>query len=239
MAADKQSQRISSGIDELVEKLKTDGIQAGQQQALDIIAEAEKRADLIERQAKEKAEAMLKESSERIEREAQAAKDALQLAFRDMVLGMKNNMLERLSSDFSREVKQQAAAVPILEKMILEAVRQISSEVRVPQPSATAIKGAGDTAVEVLIPQQLMQLEDIRANPDNASDGPLADLSSHLTEQMFSQGVSFAAGEQDAGIQMKLQNGEMQVDVSDKAIADLLLKYLQPRFRAILEGVIH
>ena len=227
----KKSQQISSGIDELVGKLKNDGIQAGQQKALDIIAEAEKRADQLERQAKEKADAMLKESHERIEREEQAAKDALQLAFRDMVLGMKNAMLERLSSDFSREVKQQAAAVPILEKMILEAVRQISAEVRVPQDQQ------GD--IEVLVPQQMMQLDDIRANPDKASDGPLADLSSHLTEQMFSQGVSFAAGEQDAGIQMKLQNNEMLVDVSDKAIADLLLKYLQPRFRAILEGVIH
>jgi len=227
----KKSQQISSGIDELVGKLKNDGIQAGQQKALDIIAEAEKRADQLERQAKEKADAMLKESHERIEREEQAAKDALQLAFRDMVLGMKNAMLERLSSDFSREVKQQAAAVPILEKMILEAVRQISAEVRVPQDQQ------GD--IEVLVPQQMMQLDDIRANPDKASDGPLADLSSHLTEQMFSQGVSFAAGDQDAGIQMKLQNNEMLVDVSDKAIADLLLKYLQPRFRAILEGVIH
>ena len=237
MAADKHAERISSGIDELVEKLKNDGIQAGQQQALDIIAEAEKRADLIERQAQEKADAMLKESHERIEREEQAAKDALQLAFRDMVLGMKNAMLERLSSDFSREVKQQAAAVPVLEKMILEAVRQISAEVRVPEPNNT--DGATGAEVEVLVPQQLMQLDDIRANPDKASDGPLADLSSHLAGQMFSQGIRFAAGDQDAGIQMKLQDGEMLVDVSDKAIADLLLKYLQPRFRAILEGVIH
>ncbi|WP_420592205.1 hypothetical protein [Bacterioplanoides sp.] len=237
MAADKHAEKISSGIDELVEKLKNDGIQAGQQQALDIIAEAEKRADLIERQAQEKADAMLKESHERIEREEQAAKDALQLAFRDMVLGMKNAMLERLSSDFSREVKQQAAAVPVLEKMILEAVRQISAEVRVPELNNT--DGSAGTEVEVLVPQQLMQLDDIRANPDKASDGPLADLSSHLAGQMFSQGIRFAAGDQDAGIQMKLQDGEMLVDVSDKAIADLLLKYLQPRFRAILEGVIH
>ena len=237
MAADKHAERISSGIDELVEKLKNDGIQAGQQQALDIIAEAEKRADLIERQAQEKADAMLKESHDRIEREEQAAKDALQLAFRDMVLGMKNAMLERLSSDFSREVKQQAAAVPVLEKMILEAVRQISAEVRVPELNNT--DGSAGTEVEVLVPQQLMQLDDIRANPDKASDGPLADLSSHLAGQMFSQGIRFAAGDQDAGIQMKLQDGEMLVDVSDKAIADLLLKYLQPRFRAILEGVIH
>ena len=56
---------------------------------------------------------------------------------------------------------------------------------------------------------------------------------------MFSEGISFAAGEQQAGIVMKLKGHDMQVDISDKAIADLLLKYLQPRFRALLEGVIH
>ena len=225
-------ERISSGIDELVDRLKNDGIQAGQQQALDIVAEAEKRADLMLKQAKEKSAALLKESHEQIEREQQAAQDALQLAFRDMVLDMKNAMLERLSQDFSREISQQAASVPLLEKIILEAVRLISSDVRVKADS-------GVTEAEVLIPQQMMQLDDIRANPEKASEGPLTDLAAHLSAQMFSEGISFAAGEQQAGIVMKLKGHDMQVDISDKAIADLLLKYLQPRFRALLEGVIH
>lgn len=225
------AKQVSSGIDELVGRLKNDGIQAGQQQALNIIAEAEKRADMLERQAREKADALLKQSHEQIERESRAAQDALQLAFRDMVLDMKNAMLERLSQDFSREVTQQAAAVPVLEKLIIEAVRQISADSRLQAQ-------AGET-LEVLVPQQLLQLDDIRANPQAASEGPLSQLAFHLNEQMFSQGIEFASGEHSGGIQMKLQGSDMVVDISDKAIADLLLKYLQPRFRAILEGVIH
>lgn len=243
MAASKHAEIISSGIDELVDKLKNDGIQAGQQQALDIIAEAEKRADVIERQAQEKADVLLKESHERIEREEQAAKDALQLAFRDMVLGMKNDMLERLSSDFSREVKQQTAARPVLEKIILEAVRQISSEVRLPSASTIKNKATNETknekTADVLLPQQLTKQDGVSGSPDRNNEGTLAELAAHFTQQMFSHGVRFAAGDQEAGILMKLQDGEMLVDVSDKAIADLLLKYLQPRFRTILEGVIH
>lgn len=229
------AQQISSGIDELVERLKSDGIQAGQQQALDIIAAAEKRADQLEQQAKERSETLLKESHERIQREEQAAKDALQLAFRDMVLGMKNSMLERLSEDFAKEVRQQSASVPILDKMIVEALRHIIADVRLPETSADH----AEQNIEVLIPQQLLELDDIRANPEKASKGPLAELGFHLTEQMFSQGVEFTAGQHSGGIQMKLNGSEMVVDISDKAIADLLLKYLQPRFRAILEGVIH
>ena len=31
---------------------------------------------------------------------------------------------------------------------------------------------------------------------------------------------------------------ELQIDLTDQAIANLLLKHLQPRFRAVMEGLV-
>jgi len=36
-----------------------------------------------------------------------------------------------------------------------------------------------------------------------------------------------------------LRGGEVTVDLSEQALSDLLLAHLQPRFRAILEGLVY
>lgn len=247
MAHGKQVENISSGIDELVERLKNDGIEAGQQRALDIISEAEARADQLIRQAEEKARQLLQHSHEQTERQQQAAKDALQLAFRDMVLDMKTSLLERLSNDFSQRVAQYSANDAVVQQLVIEAVQTITSGLRLPgngsqgniQQLTVQLPKPVAEQYPILKPDALLALDDIRANPEAASEGLLADLVFSLSEQMLSEGIHFSAGEQQGGIRMQLNNGEMHIDMSDKAIADLLLQYLQPRFRAILEGVIH
>ena len=35
-----------------------------------------------------------------------------------------------------------------------------------------------------------------------------------------------------------LKNEQVEIDLSEKAIASMLLEHLQPRFRALLEGVV-
>jgi V/A-type H+-transporting ATPase subunit E len=40
------------------------------------------------------------------------------------------------------------------------------------------------------------------------------------------------------GIQVRLVDKEIILDLNDQTIADLLLAHLQPRFRALLEGIV-
>jgi V/A-type H+-transporting ATPase subunit E len=40
------------------------------------------------------------------------------------------------------------------------------------------------------------------------------------------------------GIRIRTSGEDTEIDLSDRALAELLLRHLQPRFRAILEGVI-
>jgi hypothetical protein len=41
----------------------------------------------------------------------------------------------------------------------------------------------------------------------------------------------------DSGVRVRLAGEELDIDISAKAVSELLLKFLIPRFRAIVQGV--
>jgi V/A-type H+-transporting ATPase subunit E len=60
-----------------------------------------------------------------------------------------------------------------------------------------------------------------------------------LSADMLRTGVSLSASaDQGTGIEVRVSDGRLVVDLSDGAVAALLLQHLQPRFRAILEGIV-
>ena len=40
------------------------------------------------------------------------------------------------------------------------------------------------------------------------------------------------------GIRVRLLDDDLEIDLTDEAIAELLLEHLQPRFRAVLTGMV-
>ena len=60
----------------------------------------------------------------------------------------------------------------------------------------------------------------------------------NLAANVLREGVTFSAGEGFDGIRIKLRDRDLEVDVTEAAIAPLLVKHLQPRFRAVMEGVV-
>ena len=56
---------------------------------------------------------------------------------------------------------------------------------------------------------------------------------------MLREGVSFSASEDvQAGIRVQVKDKDIILDLTEEAVAGLLLQHLQPRFRAILEGIV-
>jgi V/A-type H+/Na+-transporting ATPase subunit E len=56
---------------------------------------------------------------------------------------------------------------------------------------------------------------------------------------MLRAGVTFDRSSDDAGgIRIVLKDNGLLVDLTDAAVADVILRHLQPRFRALLEGVV-
>lgn len=224
---------ISSGIDSLVQRLQQEGLEAGQQQANDIIAKAKANALEIQQQAQQQAEALLQETRRTIAIERQAAEDALHVAFRDLVLDMKNRLLNRLSDTFEHKIHAELQDPELLQQLIREAVIAIAA----PAPLKN------EQALTVLVPDALLNIQEIRQTPERATEGPLAELAFALRDQVFRDGIEFqpltrTGRSGQGGFRVAAEQGQVQVDISDKAIAELLLSYLQPRFQAMLDGVI-
>ena len=56
---------------------------------------------------------------------------------------------------------------------------------------------------------------------------------------MLREGVTFAASDDvKAGVRIYMSEGGITIDLTDEAVAALLLHHLQPRFRAVLEGIV-
>ena len=60
-----------------------------------------------------------------------------------------------------------------------------------------------------------------------------------LTTEQVREGVTFGAVEdREGGIRIYLKDSELTLDMTDTAVANILLQHLTPRFRALLEGIV-
>lgn len=221
--------KLSSGVDELIAKLRDEGVSAGRAEADSIVGDARARAqkilDKANADARERIEAARKES----DAYRAAGEAALKTAMRDTVLDMKTALMERFSSDLKRLVSHQMQDPEVLKQMILEVAGRTRADGEV---------GDADE-LEVLLPEEVVGLEELRVNPEELRKGRLTKLVLGLTGEMLREGVAFS-GSQDiaAGIQIQLKDKDITLDLTEKAVAALLLQHLQPRFRAILEGIV-
>jgi V/A-type H+-transporting ATPase subunit E len=221
--------KLSSGVDELIAKLRDEGVSAGRAEADSIVgdarAQAKKILDNANADARERIEAARKES----DAYRAAGEAALKTAMRDTVLDMKTALMERFSSDLKRLVSHQMQDPEVLKQMILEVAGRTRADGEV---------GDADE-LEVLLPEEVVGLEELRVNPEELRKGRLTKFVLGLTGEMLREGVAFS-GSQDiaAGIQIQLKDKDITLDLTEKAVAALLLQHLQPRFRAILEGIV-
>lgn len=221
--------KLSSGVDELIAKLRDEGVSAGRAEADSIVGDARVRAqkilDKANADARERIEGARKES----DAYRAAGEAALKTAMRDTVLDMKTALMERFSSDLKRLVSHQMQDPEVLKQMILEVAGRARADGEV---------GDADE-LEVLLPEEVVGLEELRVNPEELRKGRLTKFVLGLTGEMLRQGVAFS-GSQDiaAGIQIQLKDKDITLDLTEKAVAALLLQHLQPRFRAILEGIV-
>ena len=219
----------SSGVDALIARLREEGVSAGRAQAAQIVSDAQLQAKEI----LDKAQADARDRWETARREADAYRaagdEALKTAIRDTTLSMKSDLMQRFSSDVRRLVSRQLADPEILQKMILEVAGRLRDGAGVEQ----------EDPLEIVLPETAVGLEELRNNPEELGTGRLTGVVLGLTGEMLREGVTFSASEDaKTGIQVKVEGKDVTLDLTDEAVADLLLQHLQPRFRAVLEGIV-
>lgn len=219
--------QVAAGVEELIARLRDQGVEAGRSQAGEIVARAQADAHHTLDQARQQAERIVAEARREAQNLEQSGKEALQLALRDAVLAMKTVLMERFRGEVRQLLGEEQQKQELLEKMILEVVGRVRPEADRSQQ------------IEVLLPERAVGLAELSQNPEELASGELTQFVRLVSAGMLREGVSFGvAPGQSAGLRLRLVDREVVLDLSDRAVADAILEHLQPRFRALLEGVV-
>lgn len=207
----------SSGVQELVQRLREEGVAAGRREGEEIVAAARTEAARLLEEARRDAEERTRRSHAAIETERQAARAALDLAARDAVLQLR----EQLEGAFVRRLQALVAASlrepEILTELAVDALRQVVA--------------AGPSAERA----QLLVAESGAKDPQAA--GAIDALAATLSRDLFQGGVDLVPGQHSgAGVRIHLADRGVELAVTDETLAALLLERLLPRFRALFEG---
>jgi V/A-type H+-transporting ATPase subunit E len=136
-----------------------------------------------------------------------------------------------LSHGFAREVERLVSAELKDKEVLKQLILAVASRAREEADQAQQL--------EILLPRHAFGLEELRHNPDELAEGELTKLVHAVVEDRLRDGVRFAVATDDAaGIRVRLVDHDIILDLSDQTVAHLLLEHLQPRFRALLEGVV-
>lgn len=223
MATDTKQPLQTSGVQELIDRLRHEGVASGQSEADRLLGDARVKSMEMLDQAKREAESVL----ERARKEAAAiienGNQALRLASRDVVLRVREACYEEFKTRLNRLVKHRLSDPALLEKMILEIAGQAREEI------------AGKT-VKILLPNTAITEEELAAEVKNVQPGSLAAFVLGLTADVLRDGLSFEVSDDPSpGVHLQIVQDDVQLELTDETITTVLLQYLVPRYRAIMK----
>lgn len=212
----------ASGVQELISRIRDDGVRAGKEEADKIIAKARREAARVMADAKARSDEMLQRARAEVDSFKHAALEALKMAARDTRLQLEAEVL----AAFERHVKRLVAPVThdgsFMRALIFELAGQAAED---------TLK---DKRLQILVSDLLAGKERENEELDKGiREGVLG-----ISSDMLREGVEIIpSSEIPGGARVRVVGEDTEIDLSDEAISKLLLKFLLPRYRAILEGV--
>lgn len=195
-------------LQELIDKIKKDGIEKSSADSARAKAEAEAEAKRIVEAAKKEAESIVAKAKIDAERFEKAAASALEQSSRNLILSFKTEIARLLESVVKRETEA-AYSADALKSAIPEVLKSWGAQ-------------KGDS-LEVLLPaDSLSKLESFFAQA----------LAAELKK-----GVTLKSDKTiGSGFKIAFKDGSAYYDFSADAVAELLSAYLNPRLAEILKA---
>jgi V/A-type H+-transporting ATPase subunit E len=229
MAANEDGQEVTHGVEALIARLREQGVDQGREEADRLISEAQERRRRIIEEAEAEAQRRRDAAQAEVDRMRETAHEALETAARDAVLSLREQMVERFKDDIRRLVSQELREEDVFRRLILT----IGSRTR----AAIDETGAEDLRIE--LPRQPPALDDIRRDPDSLGGDELSRLVIAMTGDILREGITFRVSrDRHDGIRVVAAESGLEFDMTDDAVAELIRQHLQPRFRALLEGIL-
>ena len=195
-------------LQELIEQIKKDGVEAAETQAEAILTAAKDEAQKIISDAKAEAEKLIADAKAENEKTVKSGEDALRQAGRNLLISFRESVARELKAIVGKNVADIYSSGDFV-KLIVKAV-----ECWAAKPEA------GDVSV-ILSSEDLKKLEDA--------------LLTQLNTKML-KGVTLKANDNfDGGFRIAENNGGAYYDYSAEAVTDMLSNYLSPRVTALLK----
>jgi V/A-type H+-transporting ATPase subunit E len=207
----------TSGVKVLIDRIRDEGVQSARDEADRIISDAKAQAARIVSEAKAEAASVKKEAHAAMEREQTATIEALRIAARDTGLELRSAIMSAFEEHVRRLVTDVTTDGSVLRDMILVLAGRAAGEF---------IK---DKDAVILIPNRLAdevseQLEDF-----------LKQSSVAFSADVLRKGVELIpSNEIQGGARVRLVGEDLEIDLSDEALSEMMLKMLLPRYRRIL-----
>jgi V/A-type H+-transporting ATPase subunit E len=207
----------TSGVKELIDRIRDEGVHSARAEADRILTEAKAQAARTVADAKAKAAAIEKEARAATEREQIASIEALRIAARDTGLELRSAVMSAFEEHVRRLVTDVTTDGTVLRDMILVLAGRAAEEL---------IK---DKDAVILVPHRLAD-----------------EVSAELDEFLRKSAVAFSADVLRKGIELipsnavqggariRLVGEDLEIDLSDEALSEMMLKLLLPRYRKIL-----
>jgi V/A-type H+-transporting ATPase subunit E len=207
----------SSGVQALIDRIRDEGVQSALEEAARILTEAKAQAARIVSDAKAEAAAMKKEAKTAIETEREAAIEALRMAARDTELELRTAVLAAFEEHVRRLVTDVTVDRSVLRDMILVLAGRAAEDL---------IK---DRNATVLVPERLAD----EAPPE--LEEFLRRTALALSGDVLRNGIELIPSSKvRGGALVRLADDDLEIDLTDEALSEMMLKLLLPRYRKIL-----
>ena len=196
-------------LQELIDKIKKDGVAAAEEKAAMIIDEAEKKAESIKAAAKEEAEQLVKKAKAETERMEKAEQESIVQAGRNMLISFRDSLVAELDQLIQKETEK-ALAKDALAKIVPATVKAWTEKTEVSELS-------------VLLSEQDLKLLE-------------AAFKSELKEEI-EKGLEIKPDKTlSYGFRIGVKNGAAYYDYSAESLAEMFSAYLNPKVAGLLKA---
>jgi len=200
---------MAEEIKELIEKIRSEGVRAGEDKAKAIELDALKRARQITAEAEAKAERILSEARESIARSEESSRSSLKQAARDCIIGLKKEILAVLDTITLSHMRK-ALTAEETGKLIVHLLKECKA------------KDKGDVVVSLK-----------KEDAEKLASALISELSVELKKNLVLKPSEDIRG----GFTISYDHGKSYYDFTDKVLAEYIGVYIRPKLSQILKDI--
>jgi len=197
-------------LQELIDKIKSEGIRTAEQESARVLKEAEHKANDILAEAHNEASSIIAKAKEEARRFEQTAKEAIKQAGRNTILGLRARITEIFDAVIAEETGQ-AYSPKVLEETIVSLIKAWNKK-QVPDL------------------QVLLSSSDLKKIEKQLKSRLAAELKKGVELKPFP--------ELQAGFRIAMKDGSAYYNFSDRGVAEILAEYLNPIISEIVREAV-